>query len=109
MARRSASRWIAPLSLLGAVAAILIVISAHGGKSSNNTGVTSSSSGTPTSSTPTTTTGRAHSQRFYTVKPGDVLSGIAARTGVPLAQIQQLNPRVDAQSLQAGQKLKLVP
>jgi LysM repeat protein len=43
------------------------------------------------------------------VKPGDVLSSIAIKTGVPLDTIQRLNPNVDAQSLHAGQKLKLAP
>ena len=45
----------------------------------------------------------------YTVKPGDVLSAIAIKTGVPLDTILRLNPNVDAQSLHAGQKLKLAP
>jgi LysM repeat protein len=38
-----------------------------------------------------------------------VLSQIAIKTGVPLTTIQQLNPNVDAQSLHAGQKIKLGP
>ncbi len=45
--------------------------------------------------------------KSYTVKPGDVLSSIAEKTGVPLSEIERLNPNVDAQSLHAGQKIKL--
>jgi len=45
----------------------------------------------------------------YVVKPGDTLSSIALKTGVPLARIEALNPNVDTQSLQAGQRIKLAP
>jgi LysM repeat protein len=43
------------------------------------------------------------------VKPGDVLSSIAEKTGVSLQRLQELNPDVDASALRAGQKLKLAP
>jgi len=57
----------------------------------------------------TTTTAPATSRRTYVVQDGDVLSAIAEKTGVPLERIEALNPDVDAQSLHAGQKLKLAP
>ncbi|MEA2394955.1 MAG: LysM domain, partial [Solirubrobacteraceae bacterium] len=41
------------------------------------------------------------------VRAGDTLSSIAVKTGVPLATIQRLNPKLDAQSLHAGEKVKL--
>ncbi|MFZ0091563.1 MAG: LysM domain-containing protein [Solirubrobacteraceae bacterium] len=46
---------------------------------------------------------------FYIVKPGDTLSGIAARTGVPLTRLSALNPSVaqPPYNLQAGQRLRL--
>ena len=43
------------------------------------------------------------------VRAGDTLSGIAERTGVPLATLIRLNEGVDSQSLQTGQRLKLAP
>jgi LysM repeat protein len=43
----------------------------------------------------------------YTVQAGDTLSGIAAKTGVPLSKLQSLNPGVNPSTLQAGQQLKL--
>jgi LysM repeat protein len=43
----------------------------------------------------------------YTVKPGDTLSGIAAKTGVPLATLESLNPGINPSALQTGQHLKL--
>ena len=52
---------------------------------------------------------RARHPTSRIVKPGDTLSSIALKTGVPLARIEALNPNVDTQSLQAGQRIKLVP
>ena len=43
------------------------------------------------------------------MRPGDTLSGIAERTGVPLATLTRLNDDVDSQALQTGQRLKLSP
>jgi LysM repeat protein len=43
----------------------------------------------------------------YTVKSGDTLSAIAARSGVSVAVILRLNPGLNAQALQTGQVIKL--
>ncbi len=43
----------------------------------------------------------------YVVQNGDTLTSIAHRTGVPVAQILDLNPGVDPQILISGEKLKL--
>jgi N-acetylmuramoyl-L-alanine amidase len=79
--------------------------------SGGSSGGSATSERTTTGSSTTTTTTKAtkHHKRTYIVKNGDVLSQIAIKTGVPLATIQQLNPTVDAQSLHAGQKIKLGP
>jgi predicted Zn-dependent protease len=45
--------------------------------------------------------------RLYTVRAGDTLSAIAARTGVPLARIRVLNPRLQPTALFIGQKIRL--
>jgi LysM repeat protein len=109
------ARWLAPAALAGALVAVIIVISAGGGDSGGGGGTataTGARGGQTTRSTATTetvaTTPRT-AAKTYVVKPGDVLSAIAERTGVPLSEIEQLNPDVDAQSLHAGQKLKLAP
>ena len=102
---RSPARLFAPLALVACAVAVLVIVN------SNSHSGGSKSSTTTTGSTTTTTTkqGAKKPRRFYTVKPGDVLSEISIKTGVPLDRIQQLNPNVDAQSLHAGQKLKLAP
>ena len=43
----------------------------------------------------------------YEVQPGDTLSAIAARSGVPLARIRGLNPRLEPTALFIGQKIRL--
>lgn len=43
----------------------------------------------------------------YVVKPGDTLSEIAAREHVSLSTLEGLNPAVNPNALQAGQRLKL--
>jgi LysM repeat protein len=50
----------------------------------------------------TTTSGQ-----FYTVAAGDTFSSISAKTGVPIAKLEQLNPGVSTNSLQVGQKLRV--
>jgi N-acetylmuramoyl-L-alanine amidase len=103
---RSPARLFAPLALVACAVAVLVIVNSGG-----SSGGSATSERTTTGSPTTTTTKQAtkHHKRTYIVKDGDVLSQIAIKTGVPLATIQQLNPTVDAQSLHAGQKIKLAP
>jgi LysM repeat protein len=105
------ARLLAPLALVAAALAIWFVVRSElpGGEPASTT--------TPAATTTerTSTTSRSGSSRkssskrprTYTVKPGDVLSGIAEKTGVPLSRLEELNPDVDPQALRNGQKLKL--
>jgi LysM repeat protein len=43
----------------------------------------------------------------YTVQSGDTLTSISHKTGIPVAEIQALNPEIDPQTLIAGEVLKL--
>jgi LysM repeat protein len=97
----------APLALVVCAVAILVIVS--GNSSSSGGSTTKSTATTATTSTTTASRPARKHRKSYRVKPGDVLSQIAVKTGVPLETIQQLNPNVDAQSLHAGQKLKLAP
>jgi len=59
-----------------------------------------------------TTTAGGHTQSpsgagTYTVQAGDTLSGISAKTHVPLATLMQLNPGISPNALQVGQTLRL--
>lgn len=48
-------------------------------------------------------------QTFYVVREGDSFAGISERTGIPTETLQQLNPGVDPQALQSGERLRLRP
>jgi len=106
MRHRTPARWLAPLALVAAAAAVYAIASSGGGdgggKSSPDGRSTTGRQGTST----TRTTSRPR-RRTYTVKPGDVLSSIALKTGLTVQELQALNPDVDAQTLSVGQKLKL--
>lgn len=114
MAYRSPARWLAPLALLGSVAAIMIVISSSSSGSdepqATAPGIAGSTTTSDTATTDTTeTTPNSGGRRSYTVEEGDTLSAIADKTGVPLDVIEELNPKIDAQTLRAGQRIKLRP
>jgi len=46
-------------------------------------------------------------RQLYTVRAGDTLTAIAARSGVPLARIRVLNPRLEPTALFIGEKIRL--
>ena len=46
-------------------------------------------------------------KKVYEVKSGDSLTAISEQTGIPVERLERLNPGLDPQTLQPGQKLKL--
>jgi LysM repeat protein len=112
--RRSPARWLAPIALLACVFAVYSIVNAN--LLSSDEPATSSSAKTATSGKARTASERSKSskrrsrrRKTYTVKSGDTLSSIALKTGVSLARIQRLNPKLDSNSLQTGQRVKLSP
>ncbi len=51
--------------------------------------------------------GKFAKKKYYAVEPGDSMTAIARKTGVPLSTLESLNPHVDPNSLQTGQRLRL--
>src|SRR5215218_3231551 len=102
-ASQSPARVLAPLALaLCAVAFFYVILSSGSGDN-----------GSTTSTQQTTTSKRAQGARSarpgpstYTVKTGDTLGGIAAKTGVSVDKLQELNPGLDPRGLVSGQKVK---
>ena len=94
--RGGLSRYLAPIVLLIAAAAVIaVVVSApdHSGKPAG-----------------TAITRRAPARRpppYWIVRPGDTFTEIAAKSGVSATRLQALNPDVDPLSLVPGQRLKL--
>jgi len=97
MRDRSFARYLAPIALVVVLVAGIVVVT--------STGQSSTDDKTTTTSRTNTKSGKA--KKFYRVKPGDLLSEISDKTGVPIATIIKLNPDVDPQALQAGQLIRI--
>ncbi len=106
MPYRSPARFLAPLALIAAFFAVYTVVKPTSESSSDEPARTETTSTSTTTST-TSKTSSKPTRKSYTVKSGDVLSGIAESTGVPLERLLELNPDLDPQTLRSGQKIKL--
>ncbi len=93
MLRRPA-RLLAPLALVACVGAVVAVVTGAGSSGTRKTN-------------PSTAPAHHRLHRHYTVKPGDSLSAIAERNGIPTAQLLQLNPGLNSYALRPGQRLIL--
>jgi LysM repeat protein len=109
MRHRSPARWLAPLALFACVVAVAGVIGQSLRPERRATIVAGSSAKAQTISSRDGGSRSPGSRHRYTVRPGDTLTGIAARTGVSLERLRQLNPRLDSESLHPGQRIKLSP
>lgn len=96
MSPAALARLIAPLALVIVIAAVLAVLASGGGPRP-----------TTTATTATTEAQRTSGRRSYRVRPGDALSEIAERYDTTVADLVELNPDIDPQALQAGDRLRL--
>jgi LysM repeat protein len=109
MASRSPARYLAPAALAAAAVAVYLV-GFNGSQSKSDSGdAPASRAGKRTTSSQSKPAAKKAKPTTYTVRAGDVLSGIAGKTGVSVDDLQRFNPKVDAQTLRVGQKLKLQP
>jgi LysM repeat protein len=107
-------RYLAPAAFLLAVTIAVVLIrsgidAGHGGSSgapAPSPGATPVLTTTAAATTATTTAGHA-ARRYWTVRAGDTFGVIAAKTGVSVATIQQLNPTVKSTSLTIGERLRI--
>lgn len=111
MTHRSPARFMAPIALLAIVLVLVLIIAGSGvfggGSSSSDDGNAQRS--TPSTSPPPSQKDRKRggNKDVYVVKEGDSLASISESTGVPVETLQELNPDVDPQALQTGQRIKL--
>jgi LysM repeat protein len=108
MARRSPARFLAPLAVV-AVAVALYGVLKHNlsDNGSDKAPPAAQSSGPKTRQAAERKSPKKRTRKTYVVKPGDTPSAIAEKTGVPLAEIERLNPDLDPQLLAPGTKIKL--
>ncbi len=107
MTRRTPARLLAPLALVAVAVALIAVVSGGSLGGAGSSGAPTSAEQANPQATPAAGEPTPRTRRTYTVRPGDTPSGIAEKTGVPVERLLELNPDVDAQSLQTGAKLKL--
>jgi LysM repeat protein len=106
--RRRIGRWLAPVALITCAVAVYAVVDNTLLKNDS----ASSSSTSPQQTTTTKTTSKKGTKarkrrRAYVVKSGDTLSAISIKTGVSMTTIQRLNPKLEADTLHAGQRVRL--
>ena len=112
MQREEWRRYAAPAAfLLAATIAVLLIRSGlQSGSSTPATTIvapTTTHKVVATTTTSATTTTTTAGQKFWTVQAGDTFGVIAAKTGMPVATIEQLNPTVKSTSLFIGEKIRL--
>ena len=93
------SHWVAPVLLLVVAAAVALVITSAVGAGASH----------PRSER-RTHPARRHGRRlasYWTVRPGDTLAQISAKTGVAVGRLEVLNPHADPQTLAIGERLRL--
>ena len=96
------ARFLALAALAGAIVAIVVIASnthLHS-KSDNNPG----QKNVPHREQPKKPRTKA---KKYVVQSGDTLTSISHKTGIPIAELQALNPEIDPQILTEGETLKL--
>jgi spore germination protein YaaH len=100
MEARSPARYLAPIAIVVTIGGAYLIVhhSATKHASTSRALHTSAARGTRT------TVSRA---RFYVVQAGDNLTSIAAKTRVALTTLEALNPSLDPNSLQSGQRIRL--
>ncbi len=94
------------LAILALVAALVVLVAVVGGSVGDDSD-DSNGSRPAGQVTRKAGDGKRKAVAAYVVQNGDTLTSIARKTGVPLRQIEELNPGVDPQILVSGEKLKL--
>ncbi len=100
------ARFLALVALIAAIVALVVVakntnLNSDSGKKNHPTQAQKQQQQEQQKKQPRTT------KKTYTVQSGDTLTSISHKTGIPVAELQALNPEVDPQILIAGETLKL--
>jgi LysM repeat protein len=108
MAGRTPARFLAPIALIAFLFALYTIVNAaNAPKTDRDNGAETSSPAATKTSPKKSSAKKKKKRKTYTVKPGDTPSGIAAKAGISLEELEKLNPDLDPQSLSPGQRLKL--
>jgi len=103
---RNPARYFAPLALAAAIAATYLVVH-HALMHKHSVSVTTTQTQTTVSRHRNQKPAGPSKAKFYIVKSGDSLLGIAHKTGVSITTIEELNPHLNPNALQPSQRLRL--
>jgi LysM repeat protein len=96
------------VALVASLAAIALVVSnATQGDDNGGDGGSATRTAEPRQTQQERQERRRPQRTFYRVRLNDTLGLIAEQTGVPVEQLEALNPELDAQNLIVGQRIRL--
>lgn len=113
MSHRGPARFLAPLALIGVAVALFAVVTGSRTSDEQEASPASNLERAVEDAEKKKTQDRAAKRedrakrRTYTVQAGDTPSGIAEKTDVPLERIEELNPDLNAQTLNVGDKIRI--
>src|SRR3954469_16273422 len=99
--RRSPARFLAPIALVAVVVVGYMIVDHYRNIGKGDDSATSTSTLQSTNGSPTTAAGQSvdnkknkkkKNKKVYVVKPGDILSTVAEKTGLTVDQLQEYNP-----------------
>ena len=96
-------RLLAPIAIIAVAVSVYLIV--HGTVNNHHT-VTQTHNGL-NAAKPHHAHKRARKVKYYVVRPGDTLSGIATRAGISLTTLERLNPNISPNALQTGERLRL--
>jgi LysM repeat protein len=97
-------RYAAPAAFLLAVTIAVVLVRSGLEHSSSNSGTTTTTRAIPPSPQVSTT---ANKREYWRVRAGDTFGVISSKTGVSVARIQRLNPKVTSTSLFIGEQVRI--
>ena len=100
MVARNRGRYLAPIAIVVVIAATVLVVQGELGSKHH-------ANGARTGDISKLLRRPAKRPRVYVVKAGDSLSVISVRTGVSVPTLESLNPGINPNALQTGQRLRL--
>ncbi len=102
MVARNSARYLAPVALVVTIAGGYLIV--HHNLAKKPPAAAAQGSGAHSKRRHG---GKYAKTRFYTVRPSETLTSISDLTGVPLATLEALNPSINPNALQTGQRIRL--
>ncbi len=99
-ARRNPARYLAPVALVAIVAGGYLIVEHHVSAQPHHASTHHPRGGARPR-------GKFAKTTFYTVQANQTMTGIAKLTGMSLSTLEALNPQVNPNALQTGQRLRL--